>query len=148
MKRPLWGISLLFILSYPSHQISLLLPAEWKQVHYFWQLGRLGWFFGMSGYRKVVSDTDQWPWWDLWRHWLFNSIMHHFNLNTRHSDVPFFQGIVQVTVPLSKYRNYSFFPFLFQLLELLLFRSFFSSFTHTYQMENQPLKCWLSIFWT
>ena len=57
-KHPLWRISLLFILSYPSHQISLQLPVEWKQVHNFWQLGRSGWFFGMSGYRKVVSDAD------------------------------------------------------------------------------------------
>ena len=54
----------------------------------------------------------------------------------RHSDIPFFQGIVQVTVPLSKFRNNSFCQnsgtvplskfrnssfFLFQLLELLLF---------------------------
>ena len=58
MKRPLWRISLLFILSHPSHQIRLQLPAEWEQVRNFWQLGRLGWLFGMSGYRKVVSDAD------------------------------------------------------------------------------------------
>ena len=33
-------------------------------------------------------------------------------LVTRHSDVPFFQGIVQATVPLPKFRNSSFFvPF-------------------------------------
>ena len=51
-------ISFLFLLSYPPHQISLQLPAEWKQVHNFWQLGRLGWFFGMSGYRKVGLDSD------------------------------------------------------------------------------------------
>ena len=44
--------------SYPSHQISLQFPTEWKQVRNFWQLGRLGWFLGMSGYRKVVSDAD------------------------------------------------------------------------------------------
>ena len=29
------------------------------------------------------SGTRCWPWLDLWRHWLFNKIMHHLNLKTQ-----------------------------------------------------------------
>ena len=54
---------------------------------------------------------------------------------SRHSDVPFFQGIVQVTVPLSKFRNCSFFRSFFP--GTVTFHVPFSVPFH--QMQNQPL---------
>ena len=54
---------------------------------------------------------------------------------TRHSDVPFFQGIVQVTVPLPKFRNCSFFRSFFP--GTVTFHIPFSVPFH--QIQNQPL---------
>ena len=58
MKRALRRISLLFLLSYPSHQITLPLPAEWKRVRNFWRLGRLGWLSAYLVVEKLVLDAD------------------------------------------------------------------------------------------
>ena len=73
MKYLQWRISLL---SYPSHQISLQFPAEWKQVRNFWQLGRLGWFLAClavemwyySVFRRTIPQNFEEyvvtsPWW-------------------------------------------------------------------------------------
>ena len=44
-----------------------------------------------------------------WQLELLHTVIGTCMVTTRHSDVPFFQRIVQVTVPLSKFRNSSFF---------------------------------------
>ena len=68
---------------------------------------------------------------------MYNVFVH--NIGTRHSDVPFFQGIVQVTAPLPKFRNKLFYvPF--PSAGTVPFQSLLSSFyIHILLLDAKPV---------